>query len=339
MSFLIKHEKKINYVNSKKLFKSNFKKHLPDNFFFFKKSNIKNDKIDLDIIITSYNQLRTAKAVIENYSLYEKKLNLHFIVIDNSFNIFSYFFFSVKNVKITKIFLFPFSLKLKKLMPVNLKGSTSLAVSMQIGLKYSLGKYIFTSHSDMCTLKKNFFSLLKSIYIEKNIDFLSCTQRHILPFMCGGTFFRADLKNKYDWLPDYEAKHIDKIPSNFYKNSFENYKWLDVGEKFCFGNFKFGILESRGTKKSAYEHPLERYCLYEYILENHKIINFFYYLKSVSNTLSLEKHFEFSLFPMWRKTFYENEIIFLHAGRGSRKFLLSRGDFYKFLKKINNEKK
>ena len=42
---------------------------------------------------------------------------------------------------------------------------------------------------------------------------------------------------------------------------------------------------------------------------------------------------------MWRKTFYKNEIIFLHAGRGSRKFLLSRGDFYKFLKKINNEKK
>ena len=96
MSFLIKHEKKINIVNSKKLFKSNFTKHLPDNLFFFKKSNINNDKIDLDIIITSYNQLRTAKAVIENYSLYEKKLNLHFIIIDNSFNIFSYFFYALR---------------------------------------------------------------------------------------------------------------------------------------------------------------------------------------------------------------------------------------------------
>ena len=41
----------------------------------------------------------------------------------------------------------------------------------------------------------------------------------------------------FDWLPDYEGDHIDLIDSNLYKNSFENYRWLDVGEKFCFYSF------------------------------------------------------------------------------------------------------
>lgn len=328
----------------KDLFNSKFSFHLPHKFFYLIKSCNPIKKADVDIVITSYNQLKVAQKVIENYSYYENNLKLNFIIIDNSFNILRYVFFKVQNVSFTKIFLFPFYLKKKSKIPISLKGSTSLAVSMQIGLIYSNAKYIFTSHSDMCTLKKNFFSLLQDIYLKNKTDIVSCTQRHILPFMCGGAFFKKEiLKMGFDWLPDYEGDHIDLIDSNLYKNSFENYRWLDVGEKFCFYSFNnkrlsFLILDSRGTKESLYQHPLERYNLLNFIIKNKKIHNFKYFVDKNIESKKINFLEEMKSNPMWRKTIYNNEVIFLHAGRGSRKFLFSRGNFELFLNKINVRK-
>lgn len=282
--------------------------------------------------------------IIKNYQFLEKKLKLHFIVIESTEDEGHFNKLNVSE-NVTGIWI-PKECNAVKYSDKNRWwASNGSSLVFELGCALGKSEHIFFSHSDMMGCYSNFISWLKD-RLSSEVLFASFSQRHLYPFPGGMIFSRNTwLDSKTDALAQNENSY--PFHSDFLKcpKFSERSKMLDVGENYANEALEKGkriyIAPSFGMTGKSFAHPLyDDYDIHPSLV-NREFTQIEYDVAQV-DWGEFEKNYpdlssvEYS---MWRKSFSDKgELLFIHAGRGViTKGSTKRVDFLSYLKEFNQK--
>ncbi|MCF6365447.1 MAG: hypothetical protein L3J35_04520 [Bacteroidales bacterium] len=325
-------------INTNKLFKTETAlKVLPKTITVW--HDLKKQVAKIDIIINGFRKPELTNATALNYLLLEDKIPINVIIVESSGdeNIFNQL---IKHNKVSKILVEDH----KASHPEHGAGSYGMSISSAVGFYFSKSPYVFFSHNDMIALKKDFLEHLLSKLNEKT-RIASFTQRHVIPFT-GCMLIDRNLvtDSETDWLlydnnPYIErSKFLQDLCSLKENKPMLKCDWIDSGEALIYeeiakGNNVF-VAASFGGTKGLWKTTFDLLGITKRDVE--KIGNAIIYENLTTNKKEFKKRYKFVLragkkwenirwFLSKRKNYWRysinenNDLIFIHHGRGTRR--------------------
>lgn len=251
-------------ISIEKLFNTSYAyKFLPEEIHVYHNLNY-NKKAQFDIIINSYNTPELTSITVENYILQENVDDINIIVVESS-----------GKKSVIEKFKFPDTnnISIIAIEEYNINwlhhgtGSAGMAISSSIGQYYSIAPYIFFSHSDMISFKKNFLNYL--LEASGKCRIASFINRGLIPFTGSMLISKDVLSGPVDWFMQEknvfieESQFIYKINKLCEKHDINlAWDWIDCGESYIYNELKENkqvyVTATYGSSKSIHDSAFKR---------------------------------------------------------------------------------